>query len=62
MTKQEMIVTLAAGRKLIQVDWADGSEIAAVDELVDEGKAHATPWQMIGRLQAMRRVVTGVQP
>jgi len=61
MTKQEMIDCLSSGQRLIQVDWADDSERAAVDELVKEGKAHATPWQLMGRLQAMRRVGTGVR-
>src|SRR5690606_24669811 len=45
MTKEEMITGLAAGRRLIQEEWADGAEIAAIDELVEEGKARATAWQ-----------------
>lgn len=61
MTKAEMATGLAAGRRLIQEEWADGSEIKAVDELVAEGIACATPWQWGDgrRFQCMRRIVTG---
>lgn len=59
MTKQEMQSGLAAGRRLIQEEWADGSEIKAVDELVAEGHAVATPWQWRDGFQCMRRIVSG---
>lgn len=59
MTKAEMATGLAAGRRLVQEEWADGSEITAVDELVAEGIACATPWQWRDGFQCMRRVVTG---
>lgn len=61
MTKDEMASGLAAGRRLIQEEWADGSEIRAVDELVEEGKAAATPWQWKHGFQGMRRIVHAVQ-
>lgn len=60
MTKDEMIIGLAAGRRLIQEEWADGSEIDAVDQLVSEGKAQASPWQWKDNFQCMRRVISGV--
>lgn len=62
MTKQEMAASLAAGRKLTQEEWADGSEIDAVDQLVAEGKAHVTGWKWAGNFQCMRRTVIGAQP
>lgn len=58
MTRQEMITGLAAGRRLIQEEWADGSEINAVDQLVAEGKAQDTPWQWKDNFQCMRRIIT----
>lgn len=61
MTKDEMIIGLAAGRRLIQEEWADGSEIDAVDQLVAEGKAKVTPWQWKDNFQCMRRVITAPQ-
>lgn len=59
MTRQEKESGLRAGRRLIQEEWADGSEIDAVDELVAEGIACATPWQWKDGFQCMRRIVTG---
>lgn len=58
MTRKEMEAGLAAGRRLIQEEWADSSEINAVDQLVSEGKAQATPWQWKDNFQCMRRIIT----
>lgn len=58
MTKDEMAKGLAAGRRLIQEEWADGSEIDAVDQLIAEGKAAASPWQWKDNFQCMRRIIT----
>lgn len=44
VTKEEMRKGLLAGRRLRQEEWALASERQAVDELVAEGVAVATPW------------------
>lgn len=61
MTKEEMATGLAAGRRLIQEEWADAEEIQAVDELVAEGQATATAWEWRDGFQCKRRIVTGGQ-
>lgn len=61
MTKDEIAEGLARGRRLIQEEWADPAEIAAVDELVAEGKATATPWEWSDGFQCERRLVEGVR-
>lgn len=58
MTKDERARGLAAGRRLVQEEWADRAEIIAVDELVSEGKASATPWEYRDGFQCERRIVT----
>lgn len=58
ITKAQMIEGLAKGRTLIQEEWADAREIKAVDELVAEGKAKATPWEYKDGFQCERRVIT----
>lgn len=58
MTKAEMVAGLAAGRTLIQEEWADPLEIALVDELVREGNAVATPWEWRENFQCERRRIT----
>lgn len=55
MTKEEMAEGLARGRSLIQEEWADPAEIAAVDDLIAEGKATATPWEYLDGYQCERR-------
>lgn len=60
MTKHEMREGLAAGRVLIQEEWADRHEIEAVDELVSEGVATATPWEYKDGFQCERRRIYGV--
>ena len=57
LTKDEMRKGLATGRSLIQEEWAAASEIVAVDELVLEGFATATPWEYKDGFQCERRVV-----
>lgn len=59
MTKEEMAKGLAAGRRLVQEEWADAQEIAWVDELVAEGKAKAGPWEYKAGFQCERRIVMG---
>lgn len=59
MTKDEMATGLAAGRCLIQEEWSTPAEIRAVDELVAEGKAQATPWEYTDGFQCERRIVVG---
>lgn len=59
MTKDEMAAGLAAGRRLIQEEWAHRQEIAWVDELVAEDKAEAGPWEYKDGFQCERRVITG---
>lgn len=59
MTKEEMAKGLAAGRTLTQEEWADKTEIKAVDELIAEGKAKATPWEYKDNFQCKRRKVFG---
>jgi len=59
MTKDEMAKGLAAGRRLTQEEWADPAEIRAVDELIAEGKATATPWEYRDGFQCERRIITG---
>ena len=54
----EMREGLARGRRLMQKEWADPKEIAAVDQLVAEGVAKATPWEYHGNFQCSRRIVT----
>ena len=55
MSKDEMLAGLRAGRTLIQEEWADAEEIRAVDELIAEGKARATPWEWRDGFQCERR-------
>lgn len=62
MTKEEMRAGLATGRTLIQEEWADPEEIIAVDELVAEGAATATPWEYKDTFQCKRRRVSGMRP
>ncbi len=59
MTKEEMERGLAAGRRLVQEEWADRNEIRAVDELVAEGKANATAWQYRDGFQCEMRSIVG---
>lgn len=58
MTKEEMKLGLVAGRTLIQEEWAARDEIEAVDELIFEGIATATPWTYSGNFQCEFRKVT----
>lgn len=55
MTKEEMRDGLDAGRVLVQEEWADKEEIRAVDELVAEGTAFATPWEYKDGFQCEHR-------
>lgn len=59
MTRDEIERGLAAGRRLIQEEWAHPQEIAWVDELVAEGKATATEWEYRDGFQCERRVIRG---
>lgn len=61
MTKDEMEKGLAAGRRLTQEEWADPTEIRAVDELIAEGKASATDWEYRDGFQCERRIITALQ-
>lgn len=54
----EMREGLARGKRLIQEEWADPNEIEAVDQLVAEGAAKATPWEYHDNFQCSRRIVT----
>ena len=56
--KEEMADGLRAGRTLIQEEWANPQEIAWVDELIAEGKAHASPWEYKDNFQCERRSIT----
>jgi hypothetical protein len=60
MTREEMAAGFAAGRSLIQEEWANSQEIAWVDELIAEGKATATAWDYHPNFQCERRRVSGV--
>lgn len=59
MSREEMAAGFAAGRSLIQEEWANSQEIAWVDELIAEGKATATAWEYHPNYQCERRRVTG---
>jgi hypothetical protein len=59
MSREEMAAGFAAGRSLIQEEWANAQEIAWVDELIAEGKAMATAWEYHPNYQCERRRVTG---
>ena len=59
MTKSEMAEGLAAGRTLIQEEWANSDEIEWVDELIAEGRAVATPWEYRDGFQCLRRRISG---
>jgi hypothetical protein len=59
MTKDEMRRGLLAGRTLTQEEWASPYEKKAVDELIAEGVAEATPWEYRDGFQCHRRIVTG---
>lgn len=58
MSKDEIRAGLEAGRKLVQEEWCNPAEVTAIDELVDEGVAEATPWQWHDNFQCERRIVT----
>lgn len=59
MTKGEMALGLASGRRLIQEEWSKPEEIQAVDELGAEGLATVGPWEYKDGFQCERRVITG---
>lgn len=61
MTKEEIKLGLSAGRRLIQEEWSSAEEIRAVDELVAEGLAIATPWAYRDGFQCEMRSVVGKQ-
>lgn len=58
MTKDEMRQGLMQGRRLVQEEWSKPEEIQAVDELIAEGAAQATPWEYRDGFQCNRRIVT----
>lgn len=58
MTKPEIEQGLAAGRTLIQEEWAHPQERAWIEELTAEGKAVATPWEYRDSFQCERRRVS----
>lgn len=58
MKKDEIRAGLIQGWRLCQEEWADEESIKAVDELVKEGIAVATPWEYIDSYQCERRIVT----
>lgn len=60
MTKDEMRDGLRNGKRLTQEEWSTPAEIRAVDELVAEGIAQATPWEYSDTFQCERRFVTGI--
>ena len=62
MNKSEMKAGLLSGRRLRQEEWASREEIAAVDELVAEGIARATPWSYRDGFQCEVRDVTLATP
>lgn len=62
MTKEEIRIGLAQGRRLVQEEWAHPLEKQWVDELVAEGAAKATPFTYIPNFQCARRLVTGAPP
>lgn len=57
MTKEEMKIGLLNGRILNQEEWAEKTEIQAVDELVSEGIAIATEWKYSGNFQCEYRKI-----
>ena len=57
MTKAEIREGLLRGRRLMQEEWSTREEIAAVDELIAEGVAVATPWEYRDGFQCERRIV-----
>jgi hypothetical protein len=59
MTKEEMRAGFLQGRSLTQEEWADPNEIKALDELVAEGIAEATPWEYKDNFQCERRRAWG---
>jgi hypothetical protein len=58
MNKAEMKTGLLAGRRLRQEEWSERDEIEALDELVAEGVATATPWTYRDGFQCKVRDVT----
>ena len=58
ITKDEMATGLAAGRTLIQEEWAPPLARQWVDELIAEGKAVATAWEYHANFQCERRRIT----
>jgi hypothetical protein len=61
VTKDEMQAGFARGRSLTQEEWADAREIKALDELIAEGMATATPWEYKDSFQCERRKATGIR-
>lgn len=59
ITKDEMRAGLAAGRRLIQEEWAHPDEIRFVNELVTEAIAIAGAWEWSDGFQCERRTITG---
>ena len=57
MNKEEIRAGLLQGRTLTQEDWSPPETIKAVDELVEEGVAIATPWAYRDNFQCEVRFV-----
>lgn len=58
MKKDEIREGLLNGFRLCQEEWASDADKNAVDELVAEGVAYATPWEYSDNFQCERRYVT----
>lgn len=62
MTKSEFKKGLLMGRTLCQEEWCDDEEKKAIDELISEGIATATPWAYHDNFQCERRFIIGITP
>ncbi len=57
MNKDEIRAGLLEGRRLAQEEWSTPDEINAVDELVTENVAIATPWKYLDSFQCSVRFI-----
>jgi hypothetical protein len=59
ITSEEMVAGFARGWTIVQEEWAHPDEMRLVNELVEQGKATATPWKYKDGHECRRRKVAG---
>lgn len=61
MSYDELQTGLSKGRRMIQEEWANPSEIEDTDKLIELGYANATKWEYKDGFQCERRIIQGIK-